>query len=213
VSHFEILEELGSGGMGQVFLARDLSLHREVALKTLPRSRAPSEEARRRLLAEARAASALSHEAIVTIYEVGSDGDVDYIAMERVEGRSLAELLASEGPLDPERVRRFGLVVADALRVAHEAGVVHRDLKPANVMVTEDDRLKILDFGLAKRTLPGPAGSTDDLPTVADPDARECSPWPSSTRNGAGTEPGSTARPGLPTGYTAARPPPPPASP
>lgn len=164
LSHFEILEEIGSGGMGRVYLARDLDLRRTVALKVLPAGD-QSREKRRRLLAEARAASALNHEAIVTIYEVGSEEDVDFIAMERVEGRDLARVLREEGPLDPERTRRLAIALAEALAAAHRAGVVHRDLKPGNIMITSDGRPKILDFGLAKR-LAAAEVEDEDLATL-----------------------------------------------
>ncbi|HVS03080.1 MAG TPA: serine/threonine-protein kinase, partial [Thermoanaerobaculia bacterium] len=161
LSHFEVLEELGSGGMGQVYRARDLALQRTVALKTLPVA-AYEEEHRRRLLAEARAASALNHPGIVTIYEVGESDGVDFIAMELVEGESLASL-QRRGPLPPQRVLPWAVELAEALAAAHRRGIVHRDLKPANVMVTEEGRLKILDFGLAKR-LP-PMGGSDEMVT------------------------------------------------
>jgi serine/threonine protein kinase len=161
LSHFEILEELGSGGMGEVYRARDVALHRVVALKTLPAAEY-DETLRNRLLAEARTASALNHPGIVTIYEVGTDEDVAFIAMELVEGETLAARLRRERP-SLETAWRWSVELTDALAAAHRRGIIHRDLKPANIMVTGDDRLKILDFGLAKRF--AAEGVREDMPT------------------------------------------------
>jgi len=167
LGHFEILAEVGAGGMGTVYRARDLTLHRTVAVKVLPPTEV-SEERRRRFLAEARAASALNHHGIVTVYEVGTEGEVDYIAMELVEGESLARRLA-RGPLSEAEAKRSTALMAEALSVAHAAGVIHRDLKPGNVMLTPNEELKILDFGLAKRLAMPKAGASDDLPTMTAP--------------------------------------------
>ncbi len=166
LSHFELYEELGSGGMGLVYRALDTRLQRPVAIKTLPPIAADDGQ-RARFLTEARAASALNHPGIVTIYEVGSEDDVDFIAMELVEGRSLADLLAS-GPLTEEQALGHARQLAEALATAHRAGVVHRDLKPANVIVASGDRLKILDFGLAKRVAPTDPAQLAQLATIAD---------------------------------------------
>ena len=136
--------------MGEVYLARDPRLEREVAIKVLPASDAKDEQARSRLAREARTASQLNHPNICTIYEVGEADGLAYIAMERVEGRPLS-LLIGPGGLPAETVARYGAQLADALSYAHERGVIHRDLKSANVVVTEDGRVKVLDFGLAKR--------------------------------------------------------------
>jgi len=149
LSHFQLLDELGAGGMGVVYRARDLKLNRLVAVKVLPPA-AQGDGERRRFLAEAQSASCINHPAVVTIHEVDSDGGVDFIAMELVEGRSLAAELA-HGALPVERVLRLAVAIADGLASAHPFGLVHRDLKPGNLMIGPGDRIKILDFGLAKR--------------------------------------------------------------
>ena len=136
--------------MGEVYLARDPRLEREVAIKVLPPGDARDDQARARLAREARTASQLNHPNICTIYEVGEADGLAYIAMERVEGRPLS-LLIGPGGLPPETVARYGIQLADALAYAHGRGVIHRDLKSANVVVTDDGRVKVLDFGLAKR--------------------------------------------------------------
>ena len=136
--------------MGEVYCARDSRLGREVAIKVLPPGDARDEQARSRLAREARTASQLNHPNICTIYEVGEAEGLAYIAMERVEGRPLSLLVGPAG-LPWETVARYGTQLADALSYAHERGVIHRDLKCANVVVTDDGRIKVLDFGLAKR--------------------------------------------------------------
>jgi predicted ATPase/serine/threonine protein kinase len=149
---YEILAPLGSGGMGDVYRARDTRLGREVAIKVLPEARSRDVEALRRFEQEARSASALNHPNIVTIYDIGSQlvGEevVWYIAMEVVEGQSLRQLLLN-GPVATQKLLDLAVQAAGALAAAHAKGIVHRDLKPANIMVTPEDRLKILDFGLA----------------------------------------------------------------
>ncbi len=149
LSHFELLDELGAGGMGIVYRARDLRLNRLVAVKVLPDA-AQGDQERRRFLAEAQAASGINHPGVVTIHEVDSDGGVDFIAMELVAGHSLAEELR-RGALPLERAVRLSIGVADGLAAAHRLGLVHRDLKPGNLMIGPGDRVKILDFGLVKR--------------------------------------------------------------
>jgi Tol biopolymer transport system component len=144
---YEVVELLGTGGMGEVYRARDPRLNRQVAIKVL--ARAGADAARHRhLLEEAQAASALNHPNIVTVYDVGTHDEVPYIVSELVEGSSLRQLLA-RGPLSPREVLDLSVQMADGLAAAHAAGIVHRDFKPENVMVTRDGRLKILDFGLA----------------------------------------------------------------
>jgi Tol biopolymer transport system component len=147
---YEIRKRLGSGGMGEVYRARDLRLERDVALKVLPEESAGDPARVRRFEREARAASALTHPNIVTVYEVGSAGSLSFIAMELVEGRTLREF-TRHGPLPLKRALDFASQVAAGLAQAHEAGVVHRDLKPENVMISKEGVAKILDFGLAKR--------------------------------------------------------------
>ena len=181
LAHYHVLEKIGEGGMGVVYRARDARLGRDVAIKIL-RPGASGDAARtRRLLEEARAASALNHPHIVTVYDVGLvplDGqDVAFIAMECVEGRSLRQVMA-ERRLGPGEVLDYGVQIAEAMAVAHAAGVVHRDLKPANLMLGSGDRVKVLDFGLAEV---GRAPSPVDGPTVsvADPgSAGEPDPTP-----------------------------------
>ncbi|MEW6363932.1 MAG: protein kinase [Acidobacteriota bacterium] len=150
ISHFEILDQLGRGGMGIVYRARDLTLDREVALKFLPPHAAGSPEERQRLLREARTASRLDHPNVCTIYEVGeSEAGELFVAMPRYEGETLAEMLVS-GPLHPAVALDLTRQAADGLAAAHERGIVHRDIKPANLFLTRGGRLKVLDFGLAR---------------------------------------------------------------
>ncbi len=149
IGRFEVLGELGAGGMGKLFRARDPKLGREVAIKVVAERHADSREHRARFEQEARAASALNHPGIVTIYDVGEHEGDPYIAMELVEGQSLRAWLAAE-PRSPRRVLEVAVQLADALATAHEHGIVHRDLKPENVMVTGRGLVKVLDFGLAK---------------------------------------------------------------
>jgi Tol biopolymer transport system component len=151
---YEVLAPLGAGGMGEVWRARDTRLNREVAIKVLPAEVASDASRLKRFEKEARAASALNHPNIVTIYEIGSQDGISWIAMERVDGKTLRELLfAAAIPI--KKLLAIGAQIADGLARAHEAGIVHRDLKPENVMVTKDGLVKILDFGLAKQTAVG----------------------------------------------------------
>jgi serine/threonine protein kinase len=148
LGHYEIQAKLGAGGMGTVYQALDTRLNRAVALKVLSPDRWEGTAGRGRLIREAQAASALNHPNIVTVYEVGHDAGVDFIAMERVEGRTLGSLTARRLPL--RETLPIAIQIADALAAAHAAGIVHRDLKPGNIMVTERGLVKILDFGIAK---------------------------------------------------------------
>ncbi len=157
LSQYRILERLGAGGMGEVYRAHDQRLGRDVALKLLPPDLISDPTARARMLREARTASALNHPNICTIYEVGEADGHAYIAMECIEGRPMGEVIGARG-LPPEVVARYGAQVADALAHAHERGVIHRDLKASNVLVTPDGRVKVLDFGLARRFEESPAG-------------------------------------------------------
>ncbi|MDP2321955.1 MAG: protein kinase [Acidobacteriota bacterium] len=151
VSHYRVISRLGAGGMGTVWLAEDTRLRRRVALKFLSEGSAPTEEAMVRLVREARAASALDHPHIGTIYEVGDFEGQPFIAMAYYEGQTLAERLA-RGPLTIAETARIVAQAADALSAAHAAGVVHRDLKPANLMLTASGQVKVLDFGIATVT-------------------------------------------------------------
>ena len=159
-----VTASLGRGGMGEVWLARDTTLERDVAIKTLPAaSDADTDNRKARFFREARAASALNHPNIITIYEINADQGVDFIAMEYVDGRTLADML-QPGPLPFDQVHRLAHQIAEAVGRAHRAGIVHRDLKPRNIMVTNDGLVKVLDFGLAKLTQ---AGDADNAATQA----------------------------------------------
>jgi Tol biopolymer transport system component/predicted Ser/Thr protein kinase len=170
---YEILAPLGAGGMGEVFRAKDTRLGREVAIKVVPDLLAGEPEVRARFEREARAASALNHPHICQVYDVGREGDVDYIVMELIEGESLAQRL-EKGPMTPVETLRVSGQVADALDRAHRAGIVHRDLKPGNIMLTKQGA-KLLDFGLARPTGLGGPGSgsrapgTPSSPTMSRP--------------------------------------------
>jgi len=147
---YEVVSFLGSGGMGEVYQARDGRLHRMVAVKILP-PEAGRADRRRRFVQEAQLASSLHHPHIVTIFDIGSAEGVDYLAMELVKGRPLAAAIPPRGMRLSDALR-FGIQIADALSAAHAAGIVHRDLKPGNIMVTDEGQIKILDFGLATLT-------------------------------------------------------------
>ncbi len=162
---YEILTLVGAGGMGEVYRARDLRLGREVAIKILQPDRLGDEARRRRFVQEAQAASALNHPHIVTIHEIESAGDRDFIVMEYVRGRSLDAVIPRSGMRLGE-VLRIAIPVADALAAAHARGIVHRDLKPANVMIGSDGSVKVLDFGLAK-LVEMPTGLDETTVTVA----------------------------------------------
>jgi serine/threonine protein kinase len=150
---YEILTSIGAGGMGEVYKARDTRLNRLVAIKILPPDKVADPDRKRRFVQEAKAASGLNHPNIVTIYDVGCEGGVDYMAMELVIGKPVDQLIPRNGMRAGE-ILRYGAPFADALAKAHAAGIVHRDLKPANVMVTSEGQVKVLDFGLAKLTQP-----------------------------------------------------------
>jgi eukaryotic-like serine/threonine-protein kinase len=161
LGQYQILAPLGAGGMGEVYVARDPSLGRKVAIKLLPVRLSGDKETLARFTREARSASALNHPNIVTIHEVGMDqgSGSPYIVMEFIDGRDLRSLL-SDGPLPNRKTLDIAAQIADGLAAAHEQGIIHRDLKPENVMVTKDGYVKILDFGLAK--VVRPAGDDDE---------------------------------------------------
>src|SRR6266498_4481512 len=132
---YEILAPLGSGGMGEVYRARDTRLDRSVAVKVLPPHLSSSEEGRQRFEREARTISQLSHPHICALYDVGRDGETDYLVMELLEGETLSDRLV-KGALSTDQILRYGIEIADALDKAHRQGIVHRDLKPGNIMLT-----------------------------------------------------------------------------
>jgi len=153
VSHYAFLEKLGAGGMGEIYKARDSRLNRIVAVKVLAPGRTRDPERRRRFIQEAQSASGLNHPNIITIHDILSETDTQYMVMEYVVGKTLHELIAA-GRLPVAQVLQVSTQMANALTAAHAAGIIHRDLKPANVMVTGSGLVKILDFGLAKLTDP-----------------------------------------------------------
>lgn len=160
ISHYRILSRIGAGGMGEVYLAQDTRLHRNVALKILPADLAASKDRMRRFEQEAIAAAALNHPNIAHIYEIGEHGNTHFIAMEFIDGQTLGELINS-ATIDLAKLLRHLQHVAEGLAKAHAAGIVHRDLKPDNIVVSRDGHAKILDFGLAKLIEQQPTSSGD----------------------------------------------------
>ena len=149
LEHYRIETTLGEGGMGIVYKAHDPRLGRPVAIKVLPAAHVQDPTARQRFIHEAKAASALNHPGIVTIHDIRRDGDIDFIVMEFIAGKTLDALIPANG-MRVDQVLRYAIQIADALAAAHASGIIHRDLKPSNVMETAEGRIKILDFGLAK---------------------------------------------------------------
>jgi len=153
LSHYRVLDKIGSGGMGLVYRAHDETLDRDVALKVLPTGMLSDEHARRRFRREALSLAKLNHPHIGGVYEFGSEGGVDFLVMELVSGVTLDARLAA-GPMEDAEVLRYGAQLADGLEAAHQQGILHRDLKPSNLRINKEGRLKILDFGLAEWTQP-----------------------------------------------------------
>ncbi|HET7451936.1 MAG TPA: serine/threonine-protein kinase, partial [Thermoanaerobaculia bacterium] len=161
---YEILAPLASGGMGDVYRARDPRLEREVAVKVLPERLAKDPEAASRFAREARTVAALSHPHILAIHDFALEEGLPYAVTELLEGETLRRRL-DRGPLPLSRIREHGLALAAALGAAHEKGIVHRDVKPENVFLTKDGGLKVLDFGLAKAESPKPETAGSDADT------------------------------------------------
>jgi eukaryotic-like serine/threonine-protein kinase len=157
---YEIVAPLGAGGMGEVYRARDTRLERSVAIKVLPSALAKDADRLQRFEQEARVLSALNHPNLLSIYDVGNEGGLQFLVSEFLEGQTLRERL-QDGALPQRKVIEYSTKIANGLAAAHEKGIVHRDLKPENIFVTKDEQVKILDFGLAKYAMDAAqAGST-----------------------------------------------------
>jgi Tol biopolymer transport system component/predicted Ser/Thr protein kinase len=165
LGHYRVVEQVGAGGMGVVYKAQDLHLDRFVALKILPPEKVADPDRKRRFVQEAKAASALNHPNIITIYDIAQEGATDFIAMEYVDGQTLEQLIPRKG-LRLGQTLKYAIPIADALTRAHGMGIVHRDLKPSNIMIDGHGVVRLLDFGLAKLTEAAPTGTDEPTRTV-----------------------------------------------
>src|SRR6185436_15123994 len=165
ILHYRILKEIGKGGMGVVYKAEDTKLNRTVAIKVLGADLIGDEKARARFLREARAASAIDHPNICTVYEVNETEGVMFFVMQYIEGRTLKKLIGGR-PLPLDQTIEFALEICDALAEAHRRNVIHRDIKSSNIMLNERNQVRILDFGLAKLIKPSGAVSSDSHHTI-----------------------------------------------
>src|SRR5262244_3131022 len=155
LSHYRIVSKIGTGGMGEVYLAQDTKLDRKVAIKFLNEQFRKDEDKLNRFVREAKAASALNHPNILTVHEIGEVDGKNYIATELIDGHTLHQHLAQKESLPLNTILKIGVQVAEALSAAHQAGIIHRDIKPENIMIRRDGYAKVLDFGLAKLSEPG----------------------------------------------------------
>ncbi len=174
LSHYKVLEKIGEGGMGEVYLAKDTKLDREVAVKVLPATFAENKERLARFEREARLLASLNHPNIAAIHELEESDGVHFLALEYVPGETLAERI-KRGPIPIDEALPLFKQIAEGLEAAHEKGVIHRDLKPANIKVTPEGKVKVLDFGLAK-AMAGetPAQGLSESPTITrEPRKRE----------------------------------------
>ncbi|MEM5816351.1 MAG: Stk1 family PASTA domain-containing Ser/Thr kinase [Desulfitobacterium hafniense] len=162
-NRYEIIEKIGSGGMAIVYKAKDLLLNRIVAIKILHEQFTADEEFVRRFRREAQSAASLSHANIVSIYDVGKDGETEYIVMEHIEGQNLKDIIRNYAPLSTEQTLELGIQIAEAIRHAHEHHIIHRDIKPHNILVTEDGRIKVTDFGIARAVSAATMTHTGDI--------------------------------------------------
>jgi eukaryotic-like serine/threonine-protein kinase len=165
LGRFRLEERLGSGGMGQVYRARDVALDRDVAIKLLPPEAVATPERRRRFETEAKVVATLSHPGIVPVYDIGESGGIPYIVQELVSGQTIDELIWKGGPLPVDRIAECGIEVAEALAKAHDAGILHRDVKPGNLILDADGHVRVFDFGLAK-ILERPGGRSGEVDPV-----------------------------------------------
>jgi serine/threonine protein kinase len=150
--HYRIVSKIGAGGMGEVYLVQDTKLDRKVAIKFLHEEFSKDSDKLNRFVQEAKAASALNHPNILTVYEIGEVDGKNYIATELIDGKTLREHLSHKESLQLNQILKIGVQVSEGLATAHQAGIIHRDIKPENIMLRKDGYAKVLDFGLAKRS-------------------------------------------------------------